>query len=485
MPRRKKGGSEEKSTVIKIRDGFDWGRILYDACHVFNRRMAEYLVEYAKRYDDGEVAVKNANEEIGALVEKRDRLIGERKVLHDALRSASASKVSAYRKYAKALPIGEVVANFRRSVLSGETSGESIDRYRELMGGRSELNSEYHSCLIGEKEAMENERRHVDANMFVTRSLSHRISNIAKMADKHKVPLDHPMADDVDSIYGLLMSESQNERLMAVCLNILNTYSEKEFSTMMNVLERERIAEKIFEFFSKFEHNYDFICGCYDVDESTGFLKMKPLDVLASKIYNGYYFTIRGYVQRSYAGIRFEKFNVESADANWETETDNGNHGIDMKISSESEMELGGVSASRESELLDEGMMDIWTDCNSYLSDSIPSMSREISDELSHRFPRNPYYSSDSLSDRMSEVMTSVMSKVNGELVSGNVVGNKIKHIVLDSMGGAETNEEWRQNVVVITRTLMKYIRKFFVMENGRHADENGEYAYGGVEDDR
>ena len=143
------------------------------------------------------------------------------------------------------------------------------------------------------------------------------------------------------------------------------------------------------------------------------------------------------------------------------------------------------MSASRESELLDEGMMDIWTDCNSYLSDSIPSMSREISDELSHRFPRNPYYSSDSLSDRMSEVMVSVMSKVNGELVSGNVVGNKIKHIVLDSMGGAETNEEWRQNVVVITRTLMKYIRKFFVMENGRHADENGEYAYGGVEDDR
>ena len=53
MPRRKKGGSEEKSTVIKIRDGFDWGRILYDACHVFNRRMAEYLDEYAKRYDDG------------------------------------------------------------------------------------------------------------------------------------------------------------------------------------------------------------------------------------------------------------------------------------------------------------------------------------------------------------------------------------------------------------------------------------------------
>jgi hypothetical protein len=392
--------------------------------------------------------------------------------------------VSAYRKYAKALPIGEVVASFRKSVLSGETSGESLDRYRELINGRSELNGAYHSCLIGEKKAMENERKHVEANMFVTRSLSHRINNIVKMVDKHKVPLDHPMTDDVDSIYGILMSEAQNERLMAVCLNILNTYSEKEFSTMMNVLERERIAEKIFEFFSKFEHNYDFISGCYDVDESTGFLKMKPLDVLSNKIYNGYYFTIRGYVQRSYAGIRFEKFNVESADANWETETDNGNRGIDRKISNESKMERSGASANHESESLDEGMVDIWADCNNYLSNSIPSMSQEISDELSHIFPRNPYYSNSSLSERMSEVVASVMNKVNGELVSGNVVGNKLKHIVLDSMGGAETNEEWRQNVVVITKTLMKYIRKFFVKENMLHADENGEYVYGGVEDD-
>lgn len=485
MPGRKKSDCEDKSTVIKIRDGFDWGRILYDACHVFNRRMAEYLVEYARRYDEGEVVVKNANEEINALVEKRNRLIGERKVLHDALRSASASKVRAYRKYAKALPIGEAVANFRKSVLSGETSGESIDRYRELMNGRRELNSAYHSCLIGEKKAMENERRHIDANMFVTRSLGHRINNIAKMVDKHKLPLNHPMADDVDAIYGLLMSEAQNERLMAVCLNILNTYSEKEFSTMMNVLEREHVAEKIFEFFSKFEHNYDFISGCYDVDESTGFLKMKPLDVLANKIYNGYYFTIRGYVQRSYAGIRFEKFNVESTDASWETETDNGNHGIDRKISNESETERGGATANNEPESLDEGMIDIWTDCNNYLSSSIPSMSQEISNELSHRFPRNPYYSNGSLSDRMSEVIVSVMNKVNGELVSGNIVGNKFKHIVLDSMGGAETNEEWRQNVMVITQTLMKYVRKFFVMENMRHVDENGEYVFGGVEDDQ
>ena len=485
MPRRKKSECEEKSTVIKIRDDFDWGRILYDACHVFNRRMAEYLVEYAKRYDAGEVVVKNANEEISALVEKRNRLISEKKVLHDALRNASASKVSAYRKYAKALPIGEVVANFRKSVLSGETRGESIDKYRELINGRSELNNAYHSCLIGEKKAMENERRHIDANLFATRSLSHKINNIAKMIDKHKVQLDHPMADDVDSIYNLLMSEAQNERLMAVCLNILNTYSEKEFGTMMNVLERERIAEKIFEFFSKFEHNYDFICGCYDVDESTGLLKMKPLDVLANKIYNGYYFTIRGFVQRSYAGIRFEKFNMENTDANWKIETDNGNHGIDKKISNESEMERGGIPVSHEPESLDEGMIDIWTDCNNYLSDSIPSMSQEISDELFHRFPKNPYYSNSSLSEKMSEVMTSVMNKVNGELISGNVVGNKLKHIVLDSMGGAETNEEWRQNVVVITKTLMKYIRKFFMKENMRHVDENNEYVYGGVEDDQ
>ncbi len=484
MPRKKKNECEEKSTVIKIRDDFDWGRILYDACHVFNRGFAEYLVEYAKRYDNGDVVVKDVDDETNSLIEKRDRLIDARKALHDAVRAASASKVNAFRKYAKTLPIGEVITNWRRSAMAGETNGDSIDKYRELINSRNELNNAYHSCLMNEKSAIEDERRHIDANLFVTRSINHRVRNIVKMMDKHKIPLGHPMMEDVGKLHELILSEGQIERLMAVCLNILNTYSEKEFSTMMSVMERESIAEKIFEFFSKFEHNYDFISGCYDIDEETGTLKLKPVEVLANKIYNGYYFTIRGYVQRSYASIRFEKFNVESADANWQTEDDNGNHGIDRKLSSETEQDCcGGTMASHEPEPLDDGMIDIWTDCNSFLSDSIPSMSREIADELSHRFPRNPYYRNANLEERMAMVMSSVMKGVNNELVSGNVIGSKLKHIVLDSMGGAETAEEWKQNVIIITKTMMKYIRKFFSAEKMRHIDGNGEYV-GSFEDD-
>ena len=478
MPRMKNEEEcAEKSTVLKIRDEYDWGRILYDACHVFNRGFAEYLVEYAERYDNGSIAAEEDGGEAAALIGQRDKLLGERKALHDAVRRASANKVTAYRKYAKALPIGEVVSNWRRSTREGETCGENFEKYRELLNGRHELNIAYRSCLLKEKQAVDEERRHIDANLFATRTLNRRAKNIEKMMDKHRIPLWHPMAEDVGVLYDLIVSDRQTERLMAVCLNILNTYSEKEFSTIMGVLDRECVAERIFEFFSKFEHNYDFIAGCYDVDEKTGLLKLKPLDVLAGKLYNGYYFTLRGYVQRSYASVRFEKFNIISADA-LGNDGNGSNRGIDRKLSSDSTAPIaGGGSAVKDAEPLDEGMLDVWTDCNDFLSGSIQSMSEEAADELSSRFPKNPYYRDGNLAERMSAVISSVMNGVNMELVSGNVVGSKIKHIVLDSMGGAETSEEWRQNVIVITRIMTKYIKRFFLEEKLRRLGDSMEFA--------
>ena len=475
MPRIKNDSG--KSTVLKMRDGSDWGRILYDACHVFNQGFANYLQEYVERYDNGEIVVKDADGERSELVKRRDQIINERNALHNLVRNASADKVNAFRKYAKALPIGSIVSKWRRGTLNGECDASDMQKYRELINDRNELNNAYHACLMREKVAIENERKHIDSNLFMTRTLNRQIKNVMKMAEKHGVSLGHKMHDDVQPLVDLILSEGQTERLMAVCINILNTYSEKEFSTIMVPLERERIAEKIFGFFSKFEHNYDFIAGCYDVDEETGMLKLKPLDVLAGKIYNGYYFTIRGYVQRSYASVRFEKFNVESADANWEHEDDTGNHGIDRLHVNEYDI-CGGALAPREPQPLDEGLLDIWKECNEYLMASIPSMSLEISSELSQKFPRNPYYHDSHFFDRVMSMMQSVVGDIDGVLESGNVVGNKLKHIVLDSMGGAETGEEWRQNVIVITNTMMKYMRKFFVEEKLCHYDENGEYVW-------
>ena len=466
MPRKKTSNDEEKSTVMKIVNEFDWGRILYNACYVFNKNFAEYLEDYARRYDAGEVVVDDAEQEAGELIRQRDKLIDERTRLHDEVRKASAEKVQAYRKYAKAMPIGEAVTGWRRERL-GTSTNVGSDSYHELMVRRHDLRNSFRSCVERERKAINAERAHIDANLFATRTINHKVKNIMKMVDKHHVPMQegHSMADDAKLVKELLLSDGQVERLMAVCLNILNTYSEKEFSTLMGVLDRERIVENIYEFFSNFEQNYDFISGCYEIDEETRTLRMKPIDVLACKIYNGYFFTIRGYVQRSYSSVRFERFNVESADANWGQETDNGNHGIDRKASSESGVETAGAVASREPLPLDDGMLDIWTDCNNYLCNNIENMSSEIASRLSEKFPRNPYYSTDGTLKRMETVMVFLMDNINEELVSGNVIGNRLKHIILDSMGGAETNEEWRQNVLIISKTIAKYIRKFFSSE--------------------
>jgi len=470
MPRKKKEDcNEEKSTVLKIRDEYDWGRILYNACYIFNKGFAEYLEDYAKKYDEGGVVVGDAEKETERLTSQRDGLIEERKRLHDKVRKASTDKTSAFRKYAKAFPVGEVVANWRKDILAGRRTGSNIDKYRELISNRNELDKEFHASVEREKQASRAERRYIDSNLFATRTLNQRMKNIMKMVDKHSIPLGRKMSDEIKPLQGLILSEGQTERLMAVCLNILNTYSEKDFSSTLETSERERVVEGIYTFFSTFEHNYDFISGCYDVSEETHTLNMKPLDVLENKIYNGYYFTIRGYVQRAYANVRFERYNVESADMDWEQDTDNRNHGIDRKMSSETEAEpAGGIPVAKEPMPLDDGMMDIWTDCNKYLWDNIEDMSDEITGELSKKFPRNPYYSLDNMLDTMPVVMSMVIDSVNEELVAGNVIGNKLKHIILDSMGGAETNEEWRQNVTIISKIMAKYIRKFFSAEKCR-----------------
>lgn len=473
MPRKKKQ-SEEKSTVMAMRDDCDWGRILYDACYIFNKSFADYLVEYARQYDEGNLVVKDADKETAELLYKRNKLIGEREELHEAVRSASANKTDAFRSYAKSLPIGEVVSKWRKSRDSGELDEECIENYKKAINERNEYKELYHAHMQEEKLAIADERNHIDSNLFMTRTINRRVKNIAKLIEKHKLPLNHGMSEEVKPLYDLIVSDGQVERLMAVCVNVLNTYSEREFITIMDVLDREHIAEKIYDFFSKFEHNYDFIAGCYDIDDN-GCLALKPIDVLKDKIYNGYYFTIRGYVQRAYASIRFEKFNIESTDINWENEKDNGNHGIDRKKSSESES--NGLSlhstAISEQNVLDEGTKDCWTDCSKFLSDHIGMISEELAETLSTKFPRNPYYNSEKTVQNMDAFVAMALKSVSSELLAGNMIGNKFKHIVLDSMRGAENNEEWRQNVNALSGIMAKYIKMFFLKERCRSNQED------------
>ena len=419
MPRKKTnvcGG--ERTTISAIKSECDWGRILYNACYMFNKGFAEYLVDYAKRYDNGEITVDDRK--MNDLMARRDKLASERDALHMSVKKATKRRLDAFNNYVKSSPVGDAVTDWRRN--------GNQDQYCDLIRRRASLGDIYRSCVMDEKKAMHEERRHIDANLYALKTLNYQLKNVTKMMDKHNFQLDHRMQDDVDALYAMITSEKQTERLMAVCFNILNTYSQKEFSTFMTVLDRERIVEKIYGFFTSFEHNYDFISGCYDYDEETGLLKLKPLDVLESKIYNGYYFTIRGYVQRSYASVRFEKYNVESVDTGIGGE--DGTQTLESIIPSDMGSEFAVAVGSREPKPLDDGMMDIWTDCNEYLVNSIDQMSVEIVRELSRRFPRNPYYSNKGITETMGIVMLYVIDGINEELSAGNIVGNKLRHII-------------------------------------------------------
>ena len=118
-------------------------------------------------------------------------------------------------------------------------------------------------------------------------------------------------------------------------------------------------------------------------------------------------------------------------------------------------------------------MMDFWHDCNAFLRDNLREMAGELASEMSVKFPSNPYYHVGDVAGRMKSVMSSTIDGIDGELVSGNVIGTRLKHIILDAMGGAESDSEWRQTIAVVSGIIVKYMSRFFRDERIRSV-ENG-----------
>jgi hypothetical protein len=54
------------------------------------------------------------------------------------------------------------------------------------------------------------------------------------------------------------------------------------------------------------------------------------------------------------------------------------------------------------------------------------------------------------------------LNGINEELKRGRNVNSKLKHIVLDSMGGAESSQEWKKCVHFMSDIIMKHINNFF-----------------------
>ncbi|MBR4315977.1 MAG: hypothetical protein IKP65_03280 [Alphaproteobacteria bacterium] len=437
MGRKKK---EEKSTVIAIRDNFDWGKILFNACYIFNKNFADYWNEYIKKYENGEIKTIDAEKKIKDINKVRDDLLTNKLKLRDNKRAASINVTSSYRKYVKSIPFGKTVSELR------QTSSEYIinPEYKKL--------NDYYFVRVNEEEkALQEEKEYTCNHLFEARVLGNKMKQIKKMINIHNKSLAYPIANDQQKLYDFITSEEQIEKLMGVCLNILDTYSEKDFNTMMNLQDKERVADLIFEYFNDFNHNFDFLAGCYEEKED-GKLYLKDLENLKNKLYNGYYFTIRGYVQRAYIKAREEKFNIQSSDEDWD-EPSNYNHGIDKYEINES-----NYIYNKRSEF-DEGMIDFWKNCKDFLNLYHKKIALEFHQKMNNKFENlSSYYNK----ENTQKMVLEMIDGIDSELIRGRDLGNKFKYIILYSTRGAESKQEWEYSTEIISDIFKKYLKQFF-----------------------
>jgi hypothetical protein len=92
---------------------------------------------------------------------------------------------------------------------------------------------------------------------------------------------------------------------------------------------------------------------------------------------------------------------------------------------------------------------------------------------MKKNFPKMNYYSSMTDNHIMVELIINTIKGINEELIRGKKVSSKLKHIVLDSMGGAETKKEWRYCVFFISNIIMKHINEFFIKNDDKLYENN------------
>lgn len=463
MPKgkRKQAGEieQEKSTIIGMRDGYDWGRVLYDACAMFNLNLAEYWIDYAAKQDGG--GFDDSKEKADMIESARDEILARRERHKQESRRMTRGAFDAYNEYSSIPIVGDVVREMRASRMRGEAVPQG---YADARSRRDSLKSEYLS-FVREKDA--EDRRfgeYMDGVPCQTRELGNQFRNLMKLSEVHKTPLARPISEDLIPMYEFIVSEDQVERLMSLCISILNNYSQKEFCTMMCLGDRERVAENIYDRFSKCVHNYDFLAGCYERHDD-GLLHLRPFEVLSSKFYNGYYMTIRGYVQRAYVSARDEKFMVSSLDASVSGSEDDRD--ISETVPSSEDGQTMQYSAPNLGGF-DEGMVAFWNDCKSYLHDKSGHISGEILRMMRERFPCMEFYSRPDA--EMPGFVDKVLDGIDEELSLRRSVGAKLKQIVLDAMDGAETQEEWQYCTFATAHIIYSTMLEHFTegMDEGR-----------------
>ncbi len=473
------------SMVRHFRDKTDWGRILFDTCWCFNSRLAEYLVEYARDYDEGRISRESILAESKELSRRREAMIAEKERLHLAAKEARVKSQEEYRRYAAARVGAEEVDGWRQWYAASE-SGDLVEQ------ARHEILVEKYLSGINAREALfrrqkevaeqaeladEEERRYNDSHLFEVRDLGQRARSLERLSERHAVRLGHRMSDDAVCLRSFILSDGQAERLMAICLTILNQYTNGgDFIKFDSPAIRERTVQHIDDYFRNYRHNYDFLTGCYG-DDGNGVAVLKGDEELSRHFYNGYYMTIKGFVQKAYDAAQHECQMTDSLEDEGPHERRSVDSGVD-EICAES---IGRPASAAALTAIDEGMVSLWMDCVEWMRGELATMGEEAASRLSSGQKSSGRRAGAGIggASRMSAAMEVVLDRIGQELSYGRRIGKKFRDIVYDSMGGLRDDSEFQLVVCVVKEILSKYLNRYAVQS---FVDKYGEL-YPGVEE--
>ncbi len=443
---------EEKSTVVKIRENTTWGKIMYNACYIFNKNLSDYLLEYCVKFDDGEVlgnlenAMRQANVELV-------NLKAERKTNDEVVASCVQNTMDLYKQYWAAKIPESVVANYRRGI----GDNEDYARYIQI---RKQAYNRYHNAVQERKIA---EKKRIDFNFahsYESKRITNRITAIKRKMAIQSASLQHSICEDFELLNNFILSEAQCEKLMGLLLSILSLNTGNAFITQLTDLEREKVCEKLYDYLNEFNHIYDFATGCYMVKNNT--LVLKPMATLSKTLYNGYYITLKGYCLRSFMQIVKEREMVTSVYELYpqDEEGNDRESGFD-RVCDETTMSSIRFPSSK----IDEGTIDIWVDIANEIKCRKNEVALKIKSLMQLSLPNGNYYESDEAIPICENALFGALDGIMMELQTGKHITSKIRNVVFDSVGGVESKQELDNLVVHITNVIKSCIREYFEKE--------------------
>ena len=456
-----------------------WGKILWNSSVYFNSLLAENWLKYCDSYSDFDMKKDKNAITLENYKRQRKNIVDVGNLLKTEIRKLSFESTRVYSDYIKLEPPQELVSIARQYELAKiegnheavESLSKGAEEYCRIIGERKEKENLYQSVRNHKGELELKHSRFINKNREKTKRLASKIRALDKIVKKCEITKAKNITEDRDELYRFFKSDALAERLLITVHSILKRINNFSFRTGFSNTEKEQVAEQYFNLLIKSSFNFDYIIACYR--ENNGTLERIPNEELVKTIYNGYFLTLKGSMAKAFFSVYNERNNKQSFDdrqilddgnegdnLNWLSNPENRNRNKGWKNGNSFKPKM-----ILDQYVVDDSLKSFWNHVSNHLLDNIDAMAADLFSVYRGRYSEGFYIKEKEKG--MKTILVKVIQKINIELMAGKVLGVKLNHIIVDSVGGMENRTEKMFFINSITTTIKTYMCKYFAENLG------------------